>query len=283
MKRSLRAALLALALSVLLAVPAAADSGPEPALAIRVANAPEGLYYLDILERDEAGMDLFDSLAWSYDDPETLDQDLLSALEAAVPEGWHACTVQGTAHGPMWGSLTPAEEGVHLFSYAGVPEEFRVLLVTAEGEVFLSQPYTRRLLQDSLTLDWEGRTIRQRPPALAWLAQLLSTLLPTLVIEGLLLAAFGCFCRRNFLVFLIANLVTQLAFTAVLSLPAHPIPLMLLCEPVIMLAEALAYRLLFRPDRRRRAVACAVVSNLASAIAGFFVVIRVWNWLFLHL
>lgn len=58
---------------------------------------------------------------------------------------------------------------------------------------------------------------------------------------------------------------------------------MLLCEPVIMLAEALAYRLLFRPDRRRRAVACAVVSNLASAIAGFFVVIRVWNWLFLHL
>ena len=87
MKRSLRAALLALALSVLLAVPAAADSGPEPALAIRVANAPEGLYYLDILERDEAGMDLFDSLAWSVAHPEELDQDLLSALEAAVPEG----------------------------------------------------------------------------------------------------------------------------------------------------------------------------------------------------
>ena len=281
--KHLRMLLLALAAGLMLAVPAAADSGPEPALAIRVANAPDSLYYLDILERDEEGMDLFDSLSWSVDHPEELDQELLSALEAAVPEGWHACTVQGTAHGPMWGHLTPEEDDVHLFSYVGVPEEFRVLMVTAEGEVFLSSAYTRRLLQDGLTLDWGERTIRQRPPALAWLAQFLSTLLPTLVIEGLLLAAFGCFCRRNFLVFLAANVLTQLAFTAVMSLPAHPIPLMLLCEPVILLAEALAYRFLFRPDRRQRAVACAVVSNLASAIAGLFVVTWVWSWLFLHL
>ena len=154
--KHLRMLLLALAAGLMLAVPAAADSGPEPALAIRVANAPDSLYYLDILERDEEGMDLFDSLSWSYDHPEELDQELLSALEAAVPEGWHACTVQGTAHGPMWGHLTPAEDDVHLFSYVGVPEEFRVLMVTAEGEVFLSSAYTRRLLQDGLTLDWGG-------------------------------------------------------------------------------------------------------------------------------
>ena len=145
--------LLALAAGLMLAVPAAADSGPEPALAIRVANAPDRLYYLDILERDEEGMDLFDSLSWSYDHPEELDQELLSVLEEAVPEGWHACTVQGTAHGPMWGHLTP-EDGIHTFTYVGVPEEFRVLMVTAEGEVFLSSAYTRRLLQDGLTLDW---------------------------------------------------------------------------------------------------------------------------------
>ena len=95
--KHLRMLLLALAAGLMLAVPAAADSGPEPALAVRVANAPDSLYYLDILERDEEGMDLFDSLAWSYDHPEELDQELLSVLEEAVPEGWHACTVQGTA------------------------------------------------------------------------------------------------------------------------------------------------------------------------------------------
>ena len=143
-----------------------------------MADGPACAYYLDILERDEAGMDLFDSFAWSYDHPEDLDQDLLSALLAAVPAGWHACTVQDTADGPMWGELTPTD-GVHTFSYVGVPEEFRVLMVAETGEVFLSDVCTRRLRQDSLTLDWGSGSIRQRPLAVRWAAQFLSTLLPT--------------------------------------------------------------------------------------------------------
>ena len=34
-----------------------------------------------------------------------LDQDLLEALRAAVPEGWHACTAEGSTGAPMWGDL----------------------------------------------------------------------------------------------------------------------------------------------------------------------------------
>ena len=93
MKRSLRIAVLALLAVAALTVTALADTGPKPQLTIRVENAPEEPYYLDILAEGnyEDAASSFDGLEWSYSDEEiaALDQDLLEALRAAVPEGWH--------------------------------------------------------------------------------------------------------------------------------------------------------------------------------------------------
>lgn len=75
----------------------------------------------------------------------------MDALLAAVPEGWHACSLQGTRQGvPLFGDLdgrnaqtTAADvwrEGLHRFSYLGVLETFRVLAVTQSGKIFCSEP-----------------------------------------------------------------------------------------------------------------------------------------------
>ena len=114
MKHMLRRLTLASLAAVLLTVSALADSGPKPLLTVRVENAPEEGYYLDLVAEGEyeghtygSGESEYSGIDWSYSDEEAaaLDTELLDALRAAVPEGYHACTAEGTGGAPMWGEL----------------------------------------------------------------------------------------------------------------------------------------------------------------------------------
>ncbi|MBP3485513.1 MAG: hypothetical protein J6J81_01630, partial [Oscillospiraceae bacterium] len=111
MKRSVRTLILICLTAALLTVTAFADMGPKPQLAVRVKNAPTEPYYLDILAEGTYTGDGFDGIEWSYNEKEAaaLDEDLLSALRAAIPDGWHGCVSQGSTGAPMWGDLYPEE------------------------------------------------------------------------------------------------------------------------------------------------------------------------------
>ena len=114
MRKSLRIATLLILTCAVLTVSVSADMGPKPQLTVRVENAPEELYYLDLLAEGEYegysygdGRSPYSGLDWSYSDGESaaLDEGLLDTLRAAVPDGWHACTAEGTGGAPMWGQL----------------------------------------------------------------------------------------------------------------------------------------------------------------------------------
>ena len=159
MKRSFRTIFL-LALSLLLlTVTALADTGPKSKLTVKVKNAPQELYYLDLLSME--GAPRHPSL--TEEELAALDQELYSALLAALPVGWHGCVSQGTDGAPIWGSLTPDENGCHTFSNYGVPWTYRVLMVTKSGEVFLSEVQTRRMLQSSVTVYWAAKSLSAAP------------------------------------------------------------------------------------------------------------------------
>ena len=278
--RCIRTLWITLLLLLLLPATALADSGPKPQLTVRVSHPPEELYYLDLLERDEPGSKIYGGFSWGSNTPDPLDQELLDALLAAVPEGWHACTAQGTIHGPMNGDLVSGS-GTHVFSYAGVPDEFRILMVTRSGQVFLSDPCTRQVLQETVQVDWAAGTVSQRSPLVALLLQFLSTLAPTLLIEGVLLWGFKCLNRRNLKVFLLVNVATQLLLTGGLQLLFRSPGLLLLgflpLEILILVAEALLYRRLFTADTRDRAANYAMAANICSAVAGFAIAINWWE------
>ena len=110
MKKSLRFCVLLVLAAALLTVSASADTGPKPQLTVKVTNPPEELYYLDLLAEgdwEHAGDADYSGLDWSYSEEEiaALDSGLLDALRAAVPDGWHACTAEGSNGAPMWGDL----------------------------------------------------------------------------------------------------------------------------------------------------------------------------------
>ena len=282
MKRFSRVFLLVSLSLALLTVTALADTGPKSKLTVKVKNAPQELYYLDLLSME--GAPRHPSL--TEEALAALDQELYSALLAAIPAGWHGCVSQGTDGAPIWGSLTPDENGCHTFSNYGVPWTYRVLMVTESGEVFLSEVQTRRMLQSSVTVYWAAKSLSAAPLWAGYALELLSTLVPTLLLEGLLLALLGLWNRRNLLVFLAANVATQLAMFLILGTTALKegvgfgyyllfIPL----ELVILLAETVAYRRLFTETSKRRATVYGISANLCSAVLGWFLAEPVWKFI----
>ena len=257
--RPIRSLLLLLALTAL-TVSALADNAPKPQLTVLVENPPQETYYLDLVAEGPAGEDS-DALSWSFSDQEIADLDpaLLSALTAAVPEGCHACTVQGNSGAPLYGDLLGRElrPGVrsHYFFYTGIPTDYQILVVTESGETWLSPPCARRALQSSVTVDWEARAVTVPSVARSYLLQFLCTLLPTLLLEGIVLLFFGYRQRRSFLTFLWVNLLTQGAMSLYLAVRLTTggfsgwilfayVPM----ELAILLAELLLYRR-FLPEK----------------------------------
>ena len=268
MKRLLRAVPALLLCLALLGGTAAADMGPKQSLTITVTNAPEGAYYLDLLYQED----------WTYRnvDLEDYDSALIAGLCAWEDEGWYPALVHGT-NLPLFGDLLPGADGTHTFSYYGLPETFRIAVSSAGGAQATEEPFTRTVFHTELVYDYAGNTItRSTSTAGYYLTQFLSTLIPTLAVEGILLWLFGFRSRRSAAVFLAVNLVTQAALhillgSAILAVGAHALYYLMLlpAEVLIWLAEAVAYGLLLRDQKPGRRVGYALCANLASYAVGF--------------
>ena len=299
MKHMLRRLTLASLAAVLLTVSALADSGPKPLLTVRVENAPEEGYYLDLVAEGEyeghtygSGESEYSGIDWSYSDEEAaaLDTELLDALRAAVPEGYHACTAEGTGGAPMWGELegTPTGrqgESLHTFRYFGVPDTYQILIATKNGDTYLFPPCTRTALQSSVTVDWETKSVEVPPAWIGYVLQFLCTLLPTLVIEGVVLVLFGFSWKQNRKPFLLVNLVTQGALAVYFSVTAVQSGvgwwyffLLVPAEVVIAFVEGGLYPRLLTGSRRR-AFAYGITANLCSALLGLLTVEPLWRWI----
>lgn len=300
MKRKLLLFLLA---AILLMVPVFADFGPKPQLTVRVENAPEELYYLDILAEGDASRYPEGTVGGLEEDElAALDPELLENLISSIPQGWYGCLTQGR----LVGGSIDSDDDVFQFGYLGVPDVCRILIVTKSGETFLSEPFDRQVLQSSAAVDWAAKTVKTPPVSLGYAAQFLATFLPTLAIEGILFLLFRLWSRRNALVFLGVNLVTQGGLTLWTSLRTvrygwlwawmirdalryfdpetllyrlrvFPFYWLLPVELLILLAEAALYMKLFRDCSKKRAALCALTGNLASFLLGLYLAEPVWR------
>ena len=299
-RKSLRTLVCALLASLALTTFAFADNGPKPQLIVRVKNAPQEPYYLDLLAKGDWGAEdgnSIDGIDWNYDGKEdTLDPDLLALLRDNVPAGWHACVAQGTTGAPMWGELyaegTDASgNALHWFGYVGVPSTYRIILVTESGKVWVSDILNRRVLQSSVTVNWSDDTsaVTVSVPSTipGYLLQFVATLVPTLLIEGIILLLFQYSWKQNWKAFLFVNLITQglLAIaSSVYAIQSGPnmfsyLIFFLPAELFILIAEAYLYagRGMLKGHSKKRAAAYAITANLASAVLGYYLAEPVWR------
>ena len=211
MKRKWKACLcIAAFLLAVLPVSASADSGPKPQITIQVQNAPDGDYYVDLLIPGEIPERDIDNIEWNHIDRASLPLD---ALERDRMDGWHYAMLDGTP-APLF--YKHPDKDMFVFSYFGTPDTFRIAIYDdSQQKVNFSEVMKRTQLQQIFTCDFADNTVKTGNPLLTYLKQFASSLLPTLLIEGILLLPFGFWDRRNAKLFIGVNIGTQLLLTVV--------------------------------------------------------------------
>ena len=208
MKKLIRTLLLSAIMFSLLSLTAFADMGSKPRVQITVENQPQEKYYLDLLYY-AGDRQLHANTVW-------IDDGIYTTLYNYNDNGWIPALAQGTSI-PMWGEFEPDENGVHILSYFGVPDEFKIIIVTESGEIKISDTISRKTMEISLTLDYTDMSYTAQPVWRAILAQFAVTCCMTLLVEFVVLMLFYAKEKANIKPFFVMNIITQLFLTVAVS------------------------------------------------------------------
>lgn len=269
--------------SIIFAFPVFADMGPKPMVTVRVQNPPEGLYYLDLLVNYE---DNYQNL--SEEERAAADPELLEALASLESEGWYPALSGGT-HIPLFGSLTGESDGnemVHVFSYAP-PDTFRIILAPQNGEPVVSDVVKTHTFRSTVWFDAKTGEVSPQVWWFACLVQYLSTLIPTLIVEGIVFLLFGFSLKRDWPFLLVLNAATQLLlYMILLGMGGAGAPIVgffyyLYVTPIeilIIIIEGIAYAKCPLGKSRKRRVCCAITANAASFLIGYLLAEPLFEW-----
>lgn len=249
-----------------------ADVGPKPSLKVIVKNPPECEYYLDLLV-DYDNEHLYENI--SKDEVDNL--DMYARLKNFNSNGWRPALVTGTRV-PLFGSLVGTRnenDMVHNFSYVGIPDRFKIIIVTADNDIIVSEnAVERKAFHSTAYFDCNTRKLSQNSIALAYIMQFIITCLATLIIEGLVLISFGFDIKQNWKPFLLINFLTQIMLTAIVFKTMYTsgaltalityIPF----ELVIIAVEASLFAKHLTQHSKQRRIAFAITANIISFTLG---------------
>lgn len=279
MKKLVKIIFLTFIMGILLSFTAYADMGSKPRVKISITNPPKENYYLDLLYKPSQSESVYKNLE------DVCDPKMLDLLFSYTDEGLYPAFAHGTPS-PMWGSLLPNENGNHIFSYVGVPDEFKIIIVTESGEVKVSDIIKRNTMEISLNLNYDDMSYTTRPVWKAYLCQLAVTLPFTIIIEFLILILFGFKLKPNFKPFLTINIVTQIILSLSLSasfiyggslgITFAFIPL----EIAVTLIECLYYKNHLVGKNVLRNLIYGITANLATALLTFVNIDKLIDFLF---
>lgn len=282
-KKLLLAALISCLLVIVLPTTAYADMGPKDELTVYVENPPNEVYYLDLLTQNSSSYNNFHEDG----EREALDKKMVALLYSYGNEGWMPALIEGTGV-PMWGNLigeADSERMVHKFGYVGMPDIYRIILVTKSGNVSVSDVYTREALQSSITFDYATGKAVVPSIFLLYFLQFGWTFVITLLAEGVILCLFGFKLKENWNVFILTNLLTQIVLTVTVgatliksgTFSAHLVQFPV--EIAILVFEVIVYKHFLVGNSNKRKMAYGIVANLVSWLGGFFLLSYLFQFL----
>ena len=263
--------LLILFISMLIPSTTFADMGPKDSLTVYVKNPPKEPYYLDLLAENTG-----DYTNIPDEQKGKLNKNMVKMLYSFKEDGWMPALTEGT-NAPMWGKLTGDADGdmmVHRFGYVGLPDTYRIIIVTESGDISVSKTMTRKALQSSVTYDFTTGIAEVPPTYMTYIYQFLFTCCFTLLIEGLLLVLFGFKLKDNWKVVLITNVCTQIILTATVgatlvrrgSLAAFVMQFPV--ELAILIFESIIFGLLLKGGTKMKRYGYGIAANIASWVFG---------------
>lgn len=267
-----------------------ADMGPKRSISIDLKNVPSDPYYVALLMQGE----LWPDLAKHYDGdhiPEGNEwiRDIFLNYDE---DGYILFTYAGGASSIMYSERDIKESANISYGYM-VPSTFKVILVTGDGDVTVSNEITTKAFHSECEYDYSTNTLKEVNFAKHYSINLAVESLfffgATLFIEGIVLLCFGLFRKKNLLRFLIANIITQ-SFLYIFNLTCRLIdPLWqkyficwIVVETLITAVELFIYfKKLVKKDGNvsiGRNIAYAIAANAISAFIDIPVIL-IANWM----
>ncbi|MCR4867460.1 MAG: hypothetical protein K5921_11075 [Lachnospiraceae bacterium] len=220
--------------------PSRADIGPKPSISLEIKNAPKD-YYVGLLVDSEGYMNRIEP----DDEPDIKGSKAFEILTGYEEDGWRLFTDNPVTN------VYYRSNGDHkyFFTYR-VPSVFKVIVVSYDGRVYVSNEIKREKFNAECTYDVESKELKENVLAGAGNYILFAVIcyLATIILEGVALLIFGLFNKKNIPCFLIANTITQLFLNAVIIyLHYHGGQLLLIfvvpiAEIFIMIIEGLIFR-----------------------------------------
>ena len=268
----------------------AADSGPKPSIKITIKNPPEGDYYVALLESRYQGKP-----------PETLSEEVIEArieeyeydveygriVDDPVCETFYTYYEAGyTLHrSPVGNNIHPSRANhEYTFGYM-VPGTFKVMVVTADGQVFVSNAITRKAFYAECVYDHQTGILVERAMTFRSTAKYLTTAIIcyviTLLVEAFILGRFHYPYEWNKRPFILINTVTQVFLNfvvvivplAIRSLSSSLMTafLWLFAEIFVIVIEVIYLRPRLKDYkgeiRKTKTGLCVVLANIVSVLA----------------
>lgn len=245
-----------------------ADAGPKPQIILTIKNAPSELFYVDLLVQNQNMTDSLLSL-------NMYDAKMIEALKSQENMGWYPALVNGTQTRMMGDIIPDSDNQEIIFTYTqSIPDYFKLILVTQSGKITISEPIQTKAFLTRLEFDAQSGKVSAPNWLLSYSTIFISMLIPTFLIEGLLLWAFGLFNRHNVVVFTITNLLTQV-FLFLTSAYAYyyfglilAILVVILDEGIILLVETVIFAKFLNHPSLKRKIVYGMSANILSFIGG---------------
>ncbi len=265
-----------------------ADMGPKPSIDITVKGMPDDNYILDLLVDEEADCENIELTAE--------EKDLLSEIiDYNDPDGYQtAALLEGTSwplYGNLWG--TPEEDDTYLHSFGnmGTPSVFKIIIMTAEGKLIVSDTIERKQFNAKIEYDVSEAMSKQGnqinagkvniyQPIVEMILPFISRLIATLLIELGIGWLLGFRSKKSIRIIVITNAVTQIFLNVLLLSEIYSGLLMafllfIIGEIVIFIAELITYLITLKEQDPGKRVLNAFLANLASSVGGYFLLMLV--------
>ena len=256
-----------------------ADIGPKPSLQVVARNMPNTTVYLDLLINKSP-----DNMIQNIKETEKYDQELFSRLKEYNIEGWRPALVTGTMP-PLFGDIVCDVHNGQCtlgFSYMGVPDRFKIIVVSKDGKTIVSNEVDRRAFNSTVYFDYETGKATEKPYIGSYIMQFISNCSATLLIEGIILLLFGFRLKQSWKPFLAINIFTQILLTFIVVASMYKGGTMLAIfayipfEAVILLVEAILFAKYLKQHSKIRRATFAIVANIVSFIAGLLMMVNVF-------
>lgn len=268
----------------LLTISVSADTGPKPSVRVSFENIGDGIYYATLLSKTDSTGPFS---VWDGNEDEAWHSGNDRYDESTPEEIWRAFVEYKDKDGYYFLQGTAWEVGKDkelAWTYYP-PKSFKVLVYNPENETFLVSDVCEKYAFDSYftaKIDGESISVRRSYKWGLEVASLLARILITIAIEIGIALAFAFRNKKELLVLVIANTITQIILNVILNIINFNSGQMafvvgyILLEIAVFVIEAVLYTLLMRrlaekPKPIWRYPLYALVANLSSFAIGLLI------------